>query len=132
MGGAMPPQNDDILLSAIAEVKGEMVKIGIILEQVLRQATLTNGRVSRLEEWRQSVLLADAHDRGVIEGTSATALSKPQVRMIAAGIGVITTVSGTIVGVIMKVAGCPPRCSSSTRGRTAWSRRCRSCTARGK
>lgn len=101
----MPPQNDDILLSAIAEVKGEMVKIGIILEQVLKQATLTNGRVSKLEEWRQSVLLADAHDRGVLEGTSATALSKSQVRMIAAGIGVITTVSGTIVGVIMKVAG---------------------------
>jgi len=27
------------------------------------------------------------------------------VRMIAAGIGIITTVSGTIVGVIMKAAG---------------------------
>ena len=58
-----------------------------------------------LEAWKASVLLADAHDRGVIEGAGTAALTKGQLRALIAAVTAITTVSGTIVGVIVKFAG---------------------------
>lgn len=46
---------------SVAEVKAEQVAHGVKLEQVLRQATLTNGRVSDLERRNLS---DDGYDAG--------------------------------------------------------------------
>ena len=99
----MPMQEE--ILEAVGEVKREIVKQGMILEQVLKQATITNGRVGKLEDWQKTVQLTDAHNRGVLEGTATTALTRGQLRALLVAVTGITTVSGTIVGIIVKVAG---------------------------
>lgn len=49
---------------SLSEVKAELVAHGVKLEQVLRQATLTNGRVSDLER-------RNLHDDGYADGRKA-------------------------------------------------------------
>lgn len=41
------------ILAGMTEVKAELVTHGLTLEQVLREAQRTNGRISALEAWRQ-------------------------------------------------------------------------------
>lgn len=93
----------DQLLDAIGEVKAELVRHSMTLEQVLRQTTVTNGRVSVLERWRQEVAVQDAKDRGRLEGAATAALTKGQLRALLAGVAAITSVSGAIVGIVVKV-----------------------------
>ena len=102
----------DQVLDAIDEVKKELVAIqlvqgnhGLVQNQILEQARLTNGRIGALEAWKQAVLVADAHDKGVLQGAATAALTKGQLRALIAAVTAITTVSGTIVGVIVKFAG---------------------------
>lgn len=47
----------DHVIASVAEVKEEQVAQGLIGEQTLQQATRTNGRVDRAEEWQR------LHDR---------------------------------------------------------------------
>lgn len=99
----MPMQEE--ILAAVGEVKGELVKQGMVQEQILKQALITNGRIGKLEDWQRTVQIADAHDQGVLEGTGTAALTKGQLRALLMAVTAITTVSGTIVGIIVKVAG---------------------------
>lgn len=93
----------DQVLDAIGEVKAELIRHGMTLEQVLHQATITNGRVGQLEKWQQAVILADAADRGRLEGMATMAISKGQLRALVAAVTAIATASATIAGVVVKV-----------------------------
>lgn len=93
----------DQVLDAIGEVKAELIRHGMTLEQVLHQAMITNGRVGQLEKWQQSVIVADAADRGRLEGMATMAISKGQLRALVAAVTAIATASATIAGVVVKV-----------------------------
>ena len=94
--------NDDEL-HAVGEMKAELVRQGVILDQVHRQTTITNGRVSDLEKWKHAFQLADAHDKGIAEGVGASALTKGQLRALLTIITTMTTISGAIVGMVVKL-----------------------------
>ena len=102
----------DQVLEALDEVKRELVAIqllqerhGIVQAQVLEQAKRTNGRIGMLEDWRETVMLTDAHDKGVLQGAATAVLTKGQLRVMVAAVTAITTVSGAIVGLITTVLG---------------------------
>lgn len=57
----------DGLTDGQEEQKKELVAVGLIAEQTLKQATLTNGRVSELEAWKNAVA-AQSHDKELING----------------------------------------------------------------
>ena len=102
----------DQVLEALAEVKRELVAIqllqerhGIVQAQVLEQAKRTNGRIGMLEDWRETVMLTDAHDKGVLQGAATAVLTKGQLRVMVAAVTAITTISGGIVGIITSVLG---------------------------
>lgn len=94
--------NDDVL-HAVGELKAELVRQGVILDQVHRQTTITNGRVSDLEKWKHAFQLSDAHAKGVMEGTGTAALTKGQLRALLTMITAMTTISGTIVGLVVRL-----------------------------
>lgn len=102
----------DQVLEALAEVKRELVAIqllqerhGIVQAQVLEQAKKTNGRIGMLEDWRETVMLTDAHDKGVLQGATTAVLTRGQLRVLVAVVTTITAVSGAIVGLITTLLG---------------------------
>lgn len=90
------------MLAGLGEVKSELVKQGVILEQVLKQSTLTNGRVSKLEEWQRAVEKRDAHDCGVMEGSATAAITKGQLRAFVAAGTAIAGIAGTVAGIVVR------------------------------
>jgi len=91
------------VLDGLGEVKGEIVALQGTTAQTLAEAKRTNGRISKLEEWRQAVAVKDAGDRGRIEGAATAALTKGQLRAGLAVVTAIATLSGAIVGTVVKL-----------------------------
>lgn len=91
------------VLAGLGEVKGEIVALQGTTGQTLAEAKRTNGRVSRLEAWREAVMVSDAADRGRLEGAATAALTKGQLRAVLAAVTAITALSGTIVGIVVKL-----------------------------
>ena len=94
--------SDDVL-TAVGEMKAELVRQGMILDQVHRQTSITNGRVSDLENWKHALQLIDAHDKGLLEGVGTAALTKGQLRVLLTLFTAATALSGTIVGLVTRL-----------------------------
>lgn len=91
------------LLAGLGEVKAEIVSLQGTTERLLTEAKKTNGRVTLLETWKQAVQLQEAKDHGRMEGAAAAALTKGQVRTIVAVVTVLSAISGSIVGAVVKL-----------------------------
>lgn len=96
-------QEHDQLLEAISEVKAELKAQGMVMSQVLDQARKTNGRINLLEEWRHTLELKQAKEEGVAEGIGTAAITKGQLRALFGTATAIATLTGTIVGIIVKL-----------------------------
>lgn len=66
------------------------------LKEVRRQVTATNGRVTRLEDWRRERELAEAEARGRAEVAASVVLTKAQVAGMTAAIGFVGAVAGVV------------------------------------
>lgn len=91
------------LLAGLGEVKAEIVSLQGTTERLLTEAKKTNGRVTLLETWKQAVQLQEATDKGRLEGSSTAALTKGQVRTFLAVLTAVSALSGSIVGVVVKL-----------------------------
>lgn len=91
------------LLEGVGEVKGEIVALQSTASQQLTEAKRTNGRVSALETWRQAVAVTDAADKGRLEGAATAAVTKGQLRALGVVATAIATLSGAIVGIVVKL-----------------------------
>lgn len=91
------------LLAGLGEVKAEIVSLQSTTERVLSEAEKTNGRVTLLETWKQQVVLQEATDKGRLEGSSTAALTKGQVRTALAVLTAVSALSGSIVGIVVRL-----------------------------
>lgn len=98
----MSEETAERILRALGETKGELVALQAQTAALVHQVATQNGRVGKLEDWRVDVLLADARAAGNIEGR--TGLRKTQVAVLTAAVTVGSSVVGTVIGILARVA----------------------------
>jgi hypothetical protein len=93
------------ILDALDEIKKEQIQHGMLLEQVLKQALKTNGRVDILENWKRVLELRDAHNKGILEGRGDALITKGHWRVIMAILGGVTALASGVAAIVAIIAG---------------------------
>lgn len=90
----MPEELGRQILAGLSELKGEMTAHGIHISALTQQVGKQNGRIGRLEEWRQEVALVDARAAGQVEGR--TGLARTQVAVLMGSASAIGALAGLV------------------------------------
>lgn len=92
------------VLRGIDEVKSRVGAIEFQVDGLNQKFQKQNGRVDRLEEWKEKVLLREADAAGFERGTADTLISRKQVLQIGALATAAAGITGLVAPLIARMA----------------------------